>query len=297
MSKIRNILTYVMVVVLLSTSVPLNIEASEVAFAEKGEFVDSVFVDGVEYEVQIDPVAGSLIVSGETDTSEGNLILTNSGDAVIDIDNENSIDETYFLKIENLSENSVDIEVYDEEGTLTEYYDEYSDLIEDAYDGQTVVEVSLMIGAAVLLYIATSYVIVKSGVVYCIADAFTKAVSKAETAVRKKSRNYYYPAILKTINKRTYVYVNPKGINVNRAAALVKGGASIYSYTSAMARKVLTTAGYIPCSSKGVKNQSERHSSAGYQFCHYHAGHTNSKGVLAKTGSIHSLYGTAKYYN
>lgn len=260
------------------------------------ELVDEIYVDGVEFDVELDPAEENLIVSGKSDISEGVLVLSNSGEATIDIENENQDDESYDLKIEELSEGNIDIEVYDEEGNLTEYYDEYDEIVEDAYEGQTMTKVALKIGTAILLYIATSYVVVQSGDTYCLADAFTKAVSNAKTAVKEKARGYYYLAVLKTVNKRTYMYINPKGINVNKAAKMVKSGASIYSYTATMARKVLTTAGYIPCSSKGIKNQAERHSSAGYQFYHYHAGHTNSKGVLAKTGNIHSLYGIAKYY-
>lgn len=297
MQKIRRMVASIIVLTLVCTSIPMDVMAAENVSTERGEFVDKVYVDGVEYNVEFDPVEGNLIVSGETDISEGTLVLTSSGDATINIENKNQVDESYILEIEELSEDSVDIEVYDENGDLTEYYDEYEQLVEDGYEGQTAVSVSLVVGAAVLLCITTSYIIIKSGVVYCIADAFTKAVSKAKTAAKEKARSYYYPAFLKTVNGRTYVYINPQGINVNAAATLVKGGASIYSYTAAMARKVLTTAGYVPCSSKGVKNQAERHSSPGYQFYHYHAGRTNSKGTLTKTGSIHSLYGTEKFYN
>lgn len=296
MQRIRKIVASIVTIALVCTSTPMNVLASESLSTENAELVDEVYVDGVEFDIEFDPVEGNLIVSGESDISEGVLVLTNSGEATIDIENEKQADESYILEIEELSEDSIDIEVYDDEGELTEYYDEYDELVEDVYEGQTTMEIPLIIGAAILLYIATSYVIVNSGSTYCLADAFTKAVSKAKAAVKEKARGYYYPAVLKTVNKRTYVYINPKGINVNKAAKLVKGGASIYSYTATMARKVLTTAGYVPCSSKGTKNQAERHSSAGYQFYHYHAGHTNSKGVLAKTGSIHSLYGTAKYY-
>ena len=70
----------------------------------------------------------------------------------------------------------------------------------------------------------------------------------------------------------------------------------MYSYTAEMARNVIIKAGYCAINSNLSKNKSERHSSKGIQFYHYHAGKSGSSKPIVKVGSIHSMYGSPTIY-
>ena len=264
---------------------------------EDGVLEDTVYYDGAESEVNLDIETGNIIVSGESNGSEGTLSL--SGDeAIINIENEHLPDENYVCEVNELSQESVDVNVYDQDGKLVDTYNSYDEIVDEAYEGQialTAGQIAIMALGAVLLYVASVYIIQKSGITYIMADYFTKAIAKAKEAVRTKARSYYYPAVI----SGSVVYIDPHGVNLNAAAKLVKRDSSIYSYTATMAKKVITTAGYIPCNSNGVQNASELHNGAkqkgSYQFRHYHRGKMNSRGTISKSSNCHSLYGSASY--
>ena len=145
------------------------------------------------------------------------------------------------------------------DGELVANYDEYDEIIEDAYEGQTAIQVGVYVGATLLLYIVTSYVIVKSGITYCMAKHFTKAIEKAKAAVKEKARSYYYPTLITKVKGKNIVYIDPYGVNLNRAAAIVKANGNIYSYTASMAKKAINKAGYAAVNTKGVKNSYDLH--------------------------------------
>lgn len=263
-----------------------NLDA-EVAFG------DTVYYDGVKYNIEIDAETSDVVVTGETDGSEGTLVLSD-GEASIEIENDDTADEFYELAINDLSENNVDVTVYNESGSIVEVYDDFDEIVDDVYEEQVAAtSVVLYVLAAALLVITTYYIIVKSGVTYVIADHITKAISKAKSAVKKKARKYYYPAVI----SKSVVYIDPHGINKNAAALMIASNGNVYSYTSSMASSVITSAGYVPCNEDGIQNAYDLHKRNNTtQFKHYHRGKTNSKGTLKKNGKAHSLFGNQYYF-
>ncbi|MBO5621411.1 MAG: hypothetical protein J5959_07250 [Butyrivibrio sp.] len=209
---------------------------------------DSIYVDGVKCDIDINFKTGNIIVTGESRASESTLILESDGDAKAILESSTGESESYSLDIQELSKDDVDVEVFDDNGNSIAEYDSYSDLVEKDYQGQEAITVGLVIGVTLLLTITTYYVIVRNGDTYCYAKHFTKAISKAKEAIQKQARAYYYPAAIVYENNENVVYICPKGINVNAAATIVASDGSIYSYTSKMAKKAITTAGYIPMS-------------------------------------------------
>ena len=284
------------VVCLFNTTVvnAMGIEENESCNLEaEVVFEDTVYYDGIEYNVEIDAEMGNVVVTGETDGSEGALVLAD-GEASIEIENDDIADESYELAINDLSENDVDVTVYDESGSVVEAYSDFDEIVDDVYEEQAAAtSVILYVLAAALLVVVTYYIIVKSGVTYVIADHITKAIAAAKSAVKKKARKYYYPAIISKGN----IYIDPHGINKNAAAARIASNANVYSYTSSMASSVITSAGYVPCNEAGIQNAYDLHTKKRtIQFMHYHRGKTNSKGTLKKNGKAHSLFGEPYYY-
>ena len=294
----KKLLSSILIILFLFNAIFVNCEtvyADDSDIQQLTQLTDPVYVDGVESDIDIDFSTGNIIVTGKTEVSEGTLVLEPDGEAAIEIENNNLEDESYTLDIDELSADNVDVEIYDD-GELVANYDEYDEIIEDAYEGQTAIQVGVYVGATLLLYIVTSYVIVKSGITYCMAKHFTKAIEKAKAAVKEKARSYYYPTLITKVKGKNMVYIDPYGVNLNRAAAIVKANGNIYSYTASMAKKAINKAGYAAVNTKGVKNSYDLHTASGYQFKHYHRGKTASSGVLKKNGSCHSLFGACKYY-
>lgn len=287
----RKVLSLVLIAVCLINSTVVKAESTTDVFNEDENVTieDSIYIDGIEFDVDVDIETGNVIISGKTDESDGELIIQPDGEAIIEIEHSDFEDESYYLEIESLDTKDVDVEVFDESGMMVSSYDDYDEIVEDVYEGQAAVSWSLVISAAILLTVAyvTTYVLIKSGVTYIMAHQFYKTISKAKQAVKTKAQNHYYPAYIQNNN----VYISPKGISLVSAATIILSDGHIYSLTSSMAKKVINSAGYAAVDSNGVK-RSEKHSKSGHiVFYHYHKGKIDRSGKMVKFGSAHSLYG------
>lgn len=101
---------------------------------------NSVFIDGIEYTYYIDG-DGNMEINATNDDSYGKLILDKDGVAEITVLDENNELNQYEAKIEDLSENNVNITVLDDDNEIVEEYDDEDDLLVDEYECQAAVTV------------------------------------------------------------------------------------------------------------------------------------------------------------
>lgn len=293
MKSLKKILCFMLISALMINTTVANAEevSSE---TENLQDLDTVYVNGVEFDFDYDVETGNVIVQGETDGSSAEMLLETDGTAEISINNVGQEDEEYNLEIHDLDKNNIDVDVYDG-GDLVESYDDYNDIIEDVYEEQEAITWTLVITAALIItaVCATAYITYESDVMYIMASQFYKSVTAAKEAVKKAAKNWYYPAYVNT--SKNIVYICPSKISLTSAAKLLKANGNVYSFTSAMAKKAINYSGYAPYSSNG--STGEVHKIKGkLVFYHWHKGKTSSSGVLKKSGSAHSLYGAPISY-
>lgn len=293
MKMIKNFLSLILVLCLTSATVVKAESFTDYNgyVQEAIELSDSVYVDGIEFNINLDLETGNITVLGNTDISMGELILKPDGDAIVNIENNGIADEYYTLEIESLSKNNVDIDIYDEKGVFVTTYQDYDEIMADTYVGQEAITWSLIITGAILLtaVIASECIIYISNVLYIMADKFYNTVSRAVEAVKTRAYNYYYPAYIDSANY--IVYISPKGISLTSAANKIAGGGHVYSFTSSMAKSVINSAGYIACDSSGQQTSEFHRRTGRIVFRHWHRGRTNSRGNIVKYGDAHSLFG------
>lgn len=285
------------IAIILSCLILCNICCTYANAETKNEYSDckeSIFIDGVEYTYSISDEF-DIIIEGESDISEAYCILNKNGEAKITIDNDNnySKDEEYEVKINELSQNSIDMQAYKDDELYKEY-DSIEDIIEDEYDGQSASvgilmleagKILISLGAVLEALVTAGLAIIIAGITYIVAVKVYARVQAATAEKRKKAQRYYYPATV----WKGQVVISPKGIAKNKAVARVKANLSVYSFTSSMARAVISQAGYKygPVGKLGEINK-KRYKGNAY-FYHYHK--ANSNYVPVHAGGFHSFYG------
>lgn len=261
--------------------------------------LETMYVDGIEYNVDLNIVSGEVIISGKNKNISAEMIMECDGEATIISEQSGRIEE-YSADVRNLSKDDVDVTVYDETVCVSKEYNSYEDINKDVYEEQGAIWVAVtvadVVGTLFLIYCAYEAVETTQSVTYILLKKFynSVAVDKANTKVEERAKEYYYPAYIK--NYKTWIA--PKGIKLNSASNLIKKDLSVYSFTNNMAKRVISKAGYTAVNSNGEK-QSEIHkpkdAKGNYVYRHYHKGKTSSSGNLKKTGSSHSLFGGPKY--
>ena len=121
--------------------------------------------------------------------------------------------------------------------------------------------------------------LVISGVIAASASVMPTMAAHKETDMvtydGNKAKKYYYKAAV----WNGQVVVSPKGISKSKAISRVKRNLSVYSFTSSMARAIITQAGFY-CSSSEIDDKRYR----GHIYLwHYHK--ANAKGH-----ALHTLY-------
>lgn len=250
---------------------------------------DTVCIDGVEYEINID-TEGNVIFKGEQDGICAEMIVASNGIAEVEIDDGGADIEEYTLDIENLDKDNVDVQVYQDD-ELVEEYNEYEEIIEDSYSSQFAIPIEIVfIGALLIAFIAYEALILIEHVVYILCKDFYKAISKANEKQKERYQSSYFPAHIDTKNHDTYI--SSKAISLTKAAARLASNQNIYTPSSNNAKKAIRTAGYIPY---GQEIHNGTNMKGHWVYWHYHPGKTNSKGNTVKALGAHALYGSPQY--
>ena len=205
-------------------------------------------------------------INATNDDSYGKLILDKDGVAEITVLDENNELNQYEAKIEDLSENNVNITVLDDDNEIVEEYDDEDDLLVDEYECQAAVTVGVISVTTLLqVLLAITACIVIAGITY-----YAVSTVQAKIAQDKKKKQYYYPACLK--GKDVYIAYN-KSISSSAASNRIRSGMSIYTYTSSLARTAVSNAGYGVI---GPEIDSKKNMKKGYiYYKHYHTGNRN----------------------
>lgn len=280
--KMKKYIGLFLVVVLIVNLISVSVCAQENKIAE------TVYVEGVKFNVFLDDNM-NVVVEGNSALNKACMILEPDGNAELELLNETDDKsmEEYEIEIVDLQMDNVDVEVC-QEGEMVEEFTDLEDITEDEYDGQ----VGIVIGAGVVITIgmvleallAACLAVIIGGIVYIVATKFYSAVQAASKTKREKARKYYYAA---NIWKGKVVIV-PKAITKSKAIARVKKNQSVYSFSSTLARKIITQSGcfYYPTRSRGEIDLNRRKGNV-YLY-HYHKGTNNGH---AYHNGFHSFYG------
>lgn len=241
------------------------------AAMESNKISQVVYVDGVKFLYTIEN-DGTTVVESMDDENYGKLELSNKGEADVEVMSEDGDLETFNVEIEDLTEDNVDIVVQDDKDKLIEEYDDIDEILEDSYDGQTAVATVTVISFTTLLkvLVIVSATVVIGGITY-------HAATKAYEAIRqsRQSQKYYYRASLS--NGSVYIAYTSK-LTQKQAAARIKRGQNIYTYTGSQARAAVLASGKRVSKAEIDKNRKK----GKIYFYHYH--------TSPKNGS-HAWYG------
>lgn len=266
--------------------------------ADKLIYLETVYVDGMEFTVSLDYENEQIIVSGENDCQTAEMILQYDGKADIQLCDENGNIQEYESDIDNLNRNDVDIEVF-EDNKIVEEYDNYEELVEDVYEGEGVlsISISLVVGIVFCVVVAATSVQVCKGIAKVLAHVFYKEIEATETSTKREAKDEYYPAYVDSDTHK--VYVVPKGITKDEASNLLKKDLDVYSFDVGHARRAIininSSKKYKAVNSNGQLTSECHWYENKYSFSHFHKGISDGNGGYKKSGRAHSLYGEPKY--
>ena len=273
--KIRNIVkkivSVILVVVLLVVSTDINVLSSD--FKEISE--DIVYVDGNEIRVSINTEEGYVKAESTSSQDDSYIIIYEDSGSVINVFDENEMDYVeYDLEIKSLTNEDIDITIYDDNGELYDRFDDINDLFKDSYVTQAAVAVVVGITAETLITAileAAACIVVAS----CIFYGAKAAVETIKSS--KETRSYYYKAYIYEKN----VFINLNNITYNSAVSRIINKRSIYTYTSSMAKSVVLATG-LGCTSSEISDLKGK-----VRFYHYHTANRNG---------AHAFYGLPHVY-
>lgn len=269
---------------LIVTTLASISENTSVHAATPNNYVKTVYVDGVKFNVSINDNY-EIEVAGHTDTSDAFLLVNQNGIGNLSIDNDSLIAESadYKLDIENLSMTDADVDIY-ENGIKTDEISSVEEIFEDNYDGQVSIVaggVTITVGMVLEAMVAALLAVVISEVLFIVVTKFYSKVQEAAKEKREKVKKYYFKAAI----WNGQVVVAPKAISKSKAVARVKANQSIYSFTASMAKSIINQAGYrySPAEIDGKRYKGHVY------LWHYHK--ANKKGHAIHDGGFHSFYG------
>lgn len=249
-----------------------------------GENETTIYIDGVEFNISINDDF-EIEVEGHTDVSDAFLLVDQNGYGEVEIQNDETIvdSEDYELEIEDFTPNDVDIDVY-EDNDKVEEISSVDEIIEDTYEGQVAIAAGgavISLGMVLEALLAAMLAVIIAGILYIVVTKFYSKVQTASKTKKQKVKKYYYKAAV----WKGQVVVSPKGISKSKAISRVKSNLSVYSFTSSMARAIITQAKAY-CSSPEIDGKRYR----GHIYLwHFHK--ANAKGHALHTGGFHSFYG------
>lgn len=257
--------------------------------------IDEVYVDGIGYEISYNLDTGDIFIAGEDDSSDSKAeLIMYSDDSVADASIiNNGVEEDYQIDINELNEEAVDVKILKDDEIIASY-DEPEDIVDDIYNGQVSLTFEIVFVATVLVMVVyASNVIVHNGKHHVSAKSFYKSITNAAKKVKEEAKEWYYPAYVDINSHKTWIL--PTKINKDKAATLIKANLDVYSFTSSMAKKAITAAGYTPYSSKETGEYHTKNISKRYVFRHWHKGTKVDGKVTRCRNNCHSLYGVPIY--
>lgn len=229
-----------------------------------------VYIDGLAYEYYFDTEL-KLHINCIEEGYIGSLVLDDEGRADVSID-----DGDYFVDIEELNDNELEATVYNTLGEVVEEYDDIEDVINEEYEGQT-----LVLGWVTVIAVGTLVeVLFEIAITTVIVGVTVYAISEVYTAIKedKKKKKLYYKAYLSEED----VYIDYKSpISQGDATNRIKKGKNIYTYTSGLARTAVYNTGL------GVITESEMTSKKKMKKGHLYYWHWHT---LNRNGA-HSFFG------
>lgn len=266
--KFKSISAFILIISLIVNmfAVPVNADSANTS-------AKIVYVDGIRFVCSIDE-KGTVTVKSSGKHTGTKIKIYSNGKAEADTIDKNGTLQSYDVKINELSQKDVNIDIYDEQHRKIGEYNGIESICEDSYEGQTAATAVIavpVLGAAFKALILTIMVAVIGGITYYVG---AKAIEKIKSS--SKMRGRYYRAEL--LNGSVYIaYKNP--ITKSEAGRRIRRGKSVYSYTKSMAKSAVKASGWRCASLPEIDSNRKR---GKIYFYHYH---TNPK-----NGS-HSWYG------
>lgn len=256
----------------------LCVSMSHTAMAAEKGGGQTVYYDGMAFSYEVDE-DGNIEVKGMEDGGRSYITVYTDGTAEAQAMNEDGQYIQYDLEMKELSFEEVDVVAREKNNRLgnkhrthrTEHFDSVEDIVGKQYVGQ-----ALTLGWGVFLTTLVAVVIAVVGTIVvggCIYYAVSTVIDKIQSD--KAKQKYYYKAYI--ADYVTYIAFYNGTITQSQAASRIKSGQNVYTYTKALAKAAVVSAGL------GCTSSPEIHLRKGYfAFYHYH--------TLNRNGA-HSLYG------
>lgn len=244
------------------------------ATGTSAEHIETIYMDGIEYTLEID-TEGNSIISAVFDGVLTTLELNNeTGEGVVSNSNPTERDEI-IVQVNELNENEVSIEIVNEEANQITSINSIEDLLDESYIGQALTLGGWALGAAVAALLAA---LAKIAITIVVAGITYYALHMAADKVKN---GFYYRAYIPPSNsKLEAIYVNFSSITSSQAINRIKNGDSTYTFFSSGAKSIVASAGRGVTASENHYNTSSK---KGVFFSHYHTSTRNG---------AHSFYGT-----
>jgi flagellar biosynthesis protein FliP len=248
----------------LTLSITLNFAFQNVAAVEVYEELASTFVDGVEYKYKVG-LTGVTITKADG-TAELTVDSAGNGTAKL---LENGERKEYAVKINDLSENKVDVALTDIASGETTNFDDKQALVEEEYNGQAVVVLVPVAGLAIL-------VLVLAGVIVYILGVLFVDLAVVLDKIRNDMTYEYFPAE----RVGDGVFIDPNAIDFNTAVNRMENLSgssdhnSIYTFLSYKAFEVTSVVALRL--GRGVKGPEIHHNNTNsVSYYHYHTDPSN----------------------
>lgn len=233
-----------------------------VAFASGiNKDIKTVFVDGIKYQARIDENFTLTLKSIGLDENLELVINPDSTGTIKGI-HELGENETADVVINELTSDYVDVEIKSKNRAVKRIQGNL-DVLETNNGGRTAVGTAGMI----VLGEAAIKALLAAGMATTVGTVLCYAVTEIKSQV-KKEKGYYYKAYLLD----GILYINPKGIDVNAAAVVIKSRDDIYTYDGNLAYKAIRAASI---GAVGPENHYEYSKYNEQFFDHYHTADRN----------------------
>lgn len=271
MNKIKKYISVILVICLLCNLYKINnIYASD-------EKIQSVYVDGIEYNYYIQNNGDIIIKTAETKEYFAEMIIHNDGQNADATIRNKGKEENYEIAINELTAENIDVSVITD-GVVVEKFNSIDDIYEEEYECQTTATVTVTVFSIATLL----EVILEVAAFVTIAGVTYYSLSKAYEAIKEdsKKKKFIYKATL----AKSGVYIdkyNP--IDTKAAVARMRLGYSIYTYSGVLAQNITFNTGL------GCIEESEIDSKMVKGNVYYYHWHTaNRNGSHAWFGRPHT---------
>ncbi len=284
--KHKKIISLLLTISMIICVIPLN-QATYVYANE--EAVNTIYQEGIVYSISLDDSL-NLIVNAEGDNgNKATAEIQSNGNFVFETTTDNQT-EYYSGVINELSEESLNAQLKDENGRVVESYTSIEELESyNQYEGQLALPlwpgVVITFGQVLSVLIAGGIIIMIGGVAYIVGSTFRTKINELSAEDKNKAKGLYYKAAIKNSN----VFIHNDGMKKDKAATYLKASRynCVYSFTATMAKSVITAMGYTPYSNKWPDGEShEGGKKSGWYYKHYHP-------KELKGDRQHSFYGSA----